>query len=417
MKNERNSKCKDLTLGSSDLVPARNVFEQPDEKYFPNRQEIRQFEPKFLSVSGHLVYYYLLGICSGYPFDESTSRRFAGYERMAPKPPSTAGAGAPAAEEEEDDYMNMTFEEPQPSSKRETLTQKKKRLAREAEIKGRPKSKTELAEEERKKREAALNSTAIDTSNKGFKMMAALGYKPGSALGVSRDNNDNDDRLLEPIGLEMRETRSGIGADAEKKRKFREEVEAQQEVDKKRKIEAGEFRERQQKEREEKKMEGQVWGAMKVCERLEEEEEAAAASSEDSAADTDLKKNNSTRPLKSVNVLWRGLVKQRAINERDRRMRYDLHQSLSRRPDYDDPDEDNEDKIALGRKAQTEEVDLDLDEDDPELDEFETLEVSEKLTRLVVYLRERWNYCFWCKYKYPDKEMEGCPGLTEEDHD
>ena len=51
-------------------------------------------------------------------------------------------------------------------------------------------------------------------------------------------------------------------------RKIREEFEQREEGEKRRKVEAGEFRERQQKEREEKKMEGQVWGAMKVCEKL-----------------------------------------------------------------------------------------------------------------------------------------------------
>ncbi|OQV09075.1 G-patch domain-containing protein [Cladophialophora immunda] len=316
-----------------------------------------------------------------------------------------------ATSDDEDDYMNMTFEDTASSQKNETLTQRKKRLAREAEIKGRPKSKAELAQEERKKRDSALSTTTLDTSNKGFKMMAALGYKPGNALGASRPTTDGgkDDRLLEPIGLEMRDSRSGIGADAEKKRKFREEVEAQQEADKKRKVEAGEFRERQQKEREEKKMEGQIWAAMKVCERLDEEDEA------EQSADT--AEPRRSKPLKSVDVLWRTLVKQRAINERDRRMRYDLHQSLSRRPDYIDPDEEKEDQMAMGRKAEVEEVDVDLDEEDEELNEFEALEVPEKLAKLVAYLRERWNYCFWCKYRYPDEKMEGCPGTTEIDHD
>ncbi|OAP63495.1 hypothetical protein AYL99_02722 [Fonsecaea erecta] len=327
--------------------------------------------------------------------------------------------GSAAASDGEDDYMNMTFEDTAASSKKhETLTQRKKRLAREAEIKGRPKSKAELAQEERKKRESALNTTTLDTSNKGFKMMAALGYKPGSALGASRATTEGgkDDRLLEPIGLEMRDSRSGIGADAEKKRKFREEVEAQQEADKKRKVEAGEFRERQQKEREEKKMEGQMWAAMKVCERLDEGEEQAQQSVDHTAADATTPKRSS-KPVKGVNVLWRGLVRQRAINERDRRMRYDLHQSLSRRPDYIDPDEDKEDQMAMGKKADVEEVDVDLDEEDEELGEFEALEVSERLSQLVAYLRERWHYCFWCKYRYPDEKMEGCPGTTEADHD
>jgi hypothetical protein len=321
------------------------------------------------------------------------------------------------AVEEDDDYMNMTFEDTSQSTKTETLTQRKKRLAREAELKARPKSKVELAEEERKKREAALNTSNLDTSRKGFKMMAALGYKPGSALGASRQpaEGNKDDRLLEPIGLEMKDSRSGIGADAEKKRKFREEMEAQADTDKKRKVEAGEFRERQQKEREEKKMEGQVWGAMKICERLEEEDGADTSVGErdSSAAET----HRTTKPLHNVNVLWRGLVKQRAINERDRRMRYDLHQSLSRRADYNDPDEDAEDRIALDRKAQTEEVDVDLDQEDEELDEFDALEVSEKLEKLIKHLRGKWHYCFWCKYRYPDENLEGCPGLTEEDHD
>jgi hypothetical protein len=317
--------------------------------------------------------------------------------------------------DEDDDYMNMTFEETAPAKKTETLTQRKKRLAREAEIKGRPKSKAELAKEEQEKRDIALNFNTLDTSNKGFKMMAALGYKPGTALGASRSEAEGvkDDRLLEPIGLEMRDSRSGIGADAEKKRKFREEVEAQQDVDKKRKVEASEFRERQQKEREDKRMEGQVWGAMKVCERLEEEEEAAHSAEQNG----DPPKRRQSKPLKSVDVLWRTLVKQRAINERDRRMRYDLHQSLSRRPDYDDPDEDKEDKMALGKKGEVEEVDIDLDEEDAELDEFEALEVSEKLEKLVSFLRDKWHYCFWCKFRYPDDKLDGCPGTTEADHD
>lgn len=316
-----------------------------------------------------------------------------------------------SAADDEDDYMNMTFEDTAPNKKNETLTQKKRRLAREAEQKARPKSKAELAEEERKKRDEALNTNSLDTSSKGYKMMQALGYQAGSALGAPRPTADGekDSRLLEPIGLEMKDSRSGIGADAEKKRKFREEVEAQQEVDKKRKVEAVDFRERQQKEREDKRIEGQMWGAMKVCERLGEEDEAEKAASS--------RTSRLTKPLHSVNVLWRSLVKQRAINERDRRMRYDLHQSLSRRPDYNDPEEEGEDQIAFSKKAATEEVDTSLDEEDEELDQFEGLEVSEKLTKLVAYLRERWNYCFWCKYRYPDKELEGCPGTTEEDHD
>ena len=92
-------------------------------------------------------------------------------------------------------------------------------------------------------------------------------------------------------------------------------------------------------------------------------------------------------------------------------MRYDLHQSLSRLPTYDDPDEDKEDRQAFGKEVE------ELEEDDPELEGFLAQEPEVRLEKLVKYMRTRWHYCFWCKYRYPDAEMEGCPGVTEEDHD
>lgn len=312
---------------------------------------------------------------------------------------------AMSASDDEDDYLKMTFADPATDAKKETLTQRKKRLAREAEARGKPKSKAQIAEEERAKRDAALSKANIDPASKGFKMMAALGYKPGSALGkdTSNGNNGEDHRIREPIGLDMKEDRSGIGADTEKKRKFREEVAKQVDSEKRQKVDALDFRERQQKEREEKHQEGQFYGAMKVAEGLEEEDVDAVSAAK--------------KPLSSYNILWRGLIKRRMLADREKRMRYDMDQSLSRLPTYDDPDEDKIDRIALDRKAQLVEVDLELDEEDTELDEFEALPPAEKLTKLVLYLRDRWHYCFWCKYRYENENMEGCPGSTEEDHD
>src|SRR5271155_5145017 len=99
------------------------------------------------------------------------------------------GQSKATEDDKEDDYLNMTFEEPSAAtaSSKETLTERKKRKQREAETRGRPKSKAELAAEGAAKRDAALANT-LDTSNKGFKMMAALGYTAGSALGTGRGN-------------------------------------------------------------------------------------------------------------------------------------------------------------------------------------------------------------------------------------
>lgn len=315
----------------------------------------------------------------------------------------------PPEEDEEEDYMNMVIAEPTVPQK-ETSIQRRQRQKREAEIRGRVKSKAELAEEEKAARDAALSRSMLaDTSsskNKGLAMMAKMGFKPGAALG----SKDNVDARIEPIGVSMKEDRGGIGLDTEKKRKFREEVEKE---GKRVKAEEGDYRERVRREREEARLEGLVGAAMRVAERMNEEKEEAEASTPEDPK----KRTISTKPLKQINILWRGLVRRREEKERDRRMRYDLHQSLSRLPTYDDADEDKEDKRALGKDRIQHTLVEDLEEEDPDLDAFNELDPAERLHKLVLHLREEYNYCFWCKFTYPDKDMEGCPGLTEEDHD
>jgi hypothetical protein len=333
---------------------------------------------------------------------------------------------------EEDDYLTMAIPVPSvtKSRKTESLTEKNKRVAREREAKARTKSKAELAVEAKRKREEGLQrNILLDTGNgeahveggvtqsKGAAMMAKLGYKPGTALGKATNESGADGvdaRLLEPIGISEREGRGGIGADAERKRKIREEFAEREEGVKKVKVDMEEYRERQAREREEVRKEGLLRGAMGVAERLEEEDD-----NEDGGRDvagTNVKVPRKHRRLQDIPVLWRSLPKQRQLTERDRRMRYDLHESLSKRADYNDPEEEREDRIAMGKK-ETEEVDRELDCEDKELNEFEALEVGERLERLIGYLRERWRYCFWCKYRYADEGMEGCPGVREEDHD
>lgn len=314
-----------------------------------------------------------------------------------------------ADNDDDDDYMNMDFSAPAEASskKTESSIQRRARLQREGMERAHIKSKAEIAAEEAEKREAAL-ATSLDSSNRGFRMMAKLGFK-GGALG-----KDSTQSLTEPIKPVMKEDRGGIGLDTDKKRKFREEV---GEVEKRMKMDEGEYRERLRTEKEQKRIEGQIIAAMKVAEGLDEEEifngkdKQSITTKEKQDDEESQKAKPPSRPLKSINVLWRGLVKHQQEKERERRMRYDLHQSLSRLPTYEDPEEDAEDKRAFGREEE------ELEEEDPELDEFSALEPSERLAKLVEYMRTTWYYCFWCKFKYPDEAMDGCPGLTEADHD
>jgi hypothetical protein len=295
----------------------------------------------------------------------------------------------------EDDYMNMSFADPTPSAPKTSLQRQQERR-RIASLKSQPKTKAELALAAELARETALaTSTLSNPTSKGAQMMARMGFK-GGALGKTANAR------TEPIEISIKEGKGGIGMDNEKKRKIREAMEELQGKEKKQKAGEGEYRERVAKEREEKRKEGMWWGAMKVCEKFDEEEDATKGK--------EVRKEGK-KEGKKVNVLWRTLAQQRQQRDKDKVLRKGALDSLSSR--WHDDEADTDDKIALGMEVE----DFEDEEEDTELEEFNALEVGDRLEKLVVYLRETYHYCFWCKYRYPDEEMEGCPGLTEEEHD
>merc|ERR1712036_27949 len=140
---------------------------------------------------------------------------------------------------------------------KETSIQRAAWLKKEGEAKAQQKSKREREHDERLAREQALAST-LDASNKGFKMMAKLGYKPGATLGKSTDAR------TEPNHLSMKEDRGGIGMDSEKKRKMRELIEDGERQEKKTKVDQVDYRERLRQEREEERLSRQAHAAQKV---------------------------------------------------------------------------------------------------------------------------------------------------------
>ncbi|CAF9932628.1 MAG: hypothetical protein GOMPHAMPRED_006624 [Gomphillus americanus] len=336
-------------------------------------------------------------------------------EASAPKAASKT-EGDQGEEEEEDDYLSMAIIEPAKSYQKETYTQRRIRKQHEAESKN-PKSKAQLATEAAAAQAQSL-STAIPQTSKGFKMLSKFGFIPGDSLGAK----NNPHARMEPIELDMKIDRGGIGMDSEKKRKFKDAVE---EETKRAKLGESDFRERVSREREVERLERLVVGAMKVAERMDEDERlesdrgtAGVAAelapvveeSEGLVPEPAASAKIMAMPTKNINVLWRGLARQRLEKERDRRMRHDLMQSLSRNSNYIDDEADS-------GKAALETAEEEVEEDDPELEEFNALEPDQRLQKLVAFLREKFHYCFWCKYQYEDANMEGCPGITEEDHD
>lgn len=329
------------------------------------------------------------------------------YQPQTLKMSTTNNNNHPQEEEEEDDYMSPLFLAPPTTTSsalpiKESSLQRRARLKREAEARSRPKSKAELAQEAELQREKAHSTSLLASKpqSKGLAMMAKMGFRPGSTLGSSSSGS------AEPIRVSIKEGKEGIGLESERKRKLKELVENMEKTEKKIKVGEVDYRERMRQEREEQRLEGQVRGAQKVAEGLDSERAKERG------------EEMGKRRLKGIPVVWRGLVKVREESERDRRMRRDLEEhAMSRLPTYDDGDEDADDRKALGKKKVVYEVAEDLDEEDEELDEFNGLTGEEKLRRLVEYLRKEHHYCFWCKFKYEDERMEGCPGLTEEEHD
>lgn len=334
------------------------------------------------------------------------------------------------ADDEEDDYMNFAIPETTPA-KNESSLQRRARLKKEGEERGRILPKAEKEAKAKADRDAAL-ATKLDDSNKGAKMMAKMGFK-GGALGKSEDARTT------PIELLMKDDKGGIGMDSEKKRKVREAAEAAEEGEKRQKVGFDEFRKRNRSEREEKRAEGQMWGAMKVLEGFEEGEEgkpegisngevkqggepsraggedekgegeAGTTGTAEQSTSSSEEKTKKKKHFHDVNILYRPLLKQRLEKDRNRKMRHEINNSLSMR---NDTDSDNEEKTQANFDPRTDE----LDDEDAELAEFEELPVTERLEKVVAELRGKHQYCFWCKYRYPDAEMDGCPGWTEDEH-
>ncbi|KAK6406597.1 hypothetical protein LTR95_018645 [Oleoguttula sp. CCFEE 5521] len=217
--------------------------------------------------------------------------------------------------------------------------------------------------------------------------MAKMGFTPGSALGAK----GNEGRLT-PLEVNAREGKAGVGLEGERKRKREgEKVKRVKESE-------GEWRERVAGQREEKRVEGAWWGGMKVLEGLAEGDDGDEGG-----------KAAQTAKARKLHLLYRPLAKSRIDAERERRARYDLHQSLSR--NVEQTEEDADDKSAFGDEVE----DLE-DEEDAELEEYEALPFTERLGKVVKHLRSEYRYCFWCKHRYEDEEMEGCPGLNEDEH-
>ncbi|XP_029962731.1 G patch domain-containing protein 11 [Salarias fasciatus] len=260
--------------------------------------------------------------------------------------------------DEEEDYMSDAFlskiQDVKPGVnmvRRVKEAMKKEALHKEKNITNRQKT---YKEQEKESRETALQSS-ISNDNKGFALLQKMGYKAGQGLGKEGAGR------VDPIPLNIKTDRGGIGMEGVKKRKAEEELEQyRQKVRAKQQNETKsleDFRSRVRTEREERKIEGDLRRSQRTCEQLDSQ--------------------------KGITV----------------------------------PRED-----WYWPKANTDDDDDDDNEDDPkEEEEEEIIELSslDKLQILTSYLRGVHFYCIWCGTTYNDEDdlCSNCPGDTAADHE
>ncbi|EPQ20160.1 Coiled-coil domain-containing protein 75 [Myotis brandtii] len=271
--------------------------------------------------------------------------------------------------EEEEDYMSDSFINVQedirpglPMLRQVREARRKEEKQHETNLKNRQKS---LKEEEQERRDIGLKN-ALGCENKGFALLQKMGYKSGQALGKSGDG------IVEPIPLNVKTGKSGIGHETLLKRKAEEKLESyRRKIHMKNKAEenaAEQFRMRLKSKQDEMKLEGDLRRSQRACQQLDTQKA-------------------SLLPAFSLVVpreAWYWLR---------------LEEETEEEETEEEEEEENEE-----------------DEDECESDD---LSVLDKLQILTSYLREEHLYCIWCGTAYEDKEdlSSNCPGPTSADHD
>ncbi|KAL4239817.1 G patch domain-containing protein 11 [Mactra antiquata] len=170
---------------------------------------------------------------------------------------------------DEEDYMSDAFLKLIPDTRpgllprnaaRQHDKQKKEKVANE---KNKQKPRAVL---EKEKREEGLEAS-ISSENKGFALLQKMGYKPGMAIGKSGIGR------TEPVPVELKTGRGGLGRDADQKRKKEEQAQFHKHMSAKRhKMDAENkqtFLKRMNEKLRNRDAEKDLYKSQKVCEQLD----------------------------------------------------------------------------------------------------------------------------------------------------
>lgn len=99
-------------------------------------------------------------------------------------------------------------------------TARRYEIEKKAELKNKQNRQLPVKDLEELKRKEALEASSLKPENKGFNLMLKMGYKSGQALGKS--SAESKDKLLEPIPIEIKTGREGLGQAALRKQNLEE---------------------------------------------------------------------------------------------------------------------------------------------------------------------------------------------------
>ncbi|KAF7631224.1 G-patch domain-containing protein [Meloidogyne graminicola] len=231
---------------------------------------------------------------------------------------------------------------------------------------------------ERIRREEGI-SQPIGSESKRFKLFSLMGYKPGMSLGVKREGWKSLG-IKEPIAIQIKSNRSGVGHEEEQNEKQRERCEAHMEFMKKRaRMEeslATDFRNKKRMLAVQKQIISDIQQARSACHQM------------DLSVGKEVPEHFWFWPIYS-----------------------------SKLPNVNDTEEDDEEEeeeqltytYSNGRVAPVEVNFYQMDEN----------ELDNSLNHIIGYLRREHFYCVWCGYAYSDSlDIENtCPGSTRSAHD
>ncbi|KAF9928949.1 hypothetical protein BGZ65_005996 [Modicella reniformis] len=345
-------------------------------------------------------------------------------------------------ESEEEDYMSEAFlnklvqESSSDNAKKNDMTYSERRRQKHLDhLANLPKP---LHVREKEAREKGLE-TEIGEDNKGMAMLLKMGFKKGGTLGVSKSCNDtgsgssspsglsqqgpklvasHPDALRAPLAIQMKQGRGGLGMDTVRKRKAEEKLQ-RLEKETLRVFDEG-YRGQKGDQFQLEKQKRQLGAARAICMCMD----AKRAES-----DVNRSQGGATGNLGRSNIFW--WIADSVPDEI-------LGTPLMGPGAETVMEEEGQDRrLSSGTQAASQEESLEFDKEkrtklDPLLvaDEeaeppkwgehpaFAQLEVPEKLDKVVQYLRDEYNYCFWCASQYdgPEDLVENCPGETEDDH-